>query len=482
MNNRNRSVWMSVMMCSVLFLSMFAGCMSALANAPAEDQPVLENEKTTDYFGGGSYVGVRHPYRDAWAAVVYGTQANPNGIVFVAMYTRYLGGATVYDQNGALVSKSIPIPVKTYFAMSLEDLYEFDDTNDNGIGDVVRSTNPIRVGQIWAHEPVYKSVSLDTAWTKSVTKASVNGTIKEWSFSLTATNLSYTVLGDPQKVSANVGDGKLNSVTFTLHMYCELKNVDVQVPWYKVTVQKNNGTRATVLSSEQVESKNYTGSKLATRFKCDHDLVGWDFDPSNSNPGIVLESHALFGFAVSPNVAAWYNEQFIENNQGDGRISYETDNGSQSLVPSTLQAEPATPTDIPQRVKRNELLYNDKWQNIGKLTWVSNVDTYANESAPAVADSMYYQVQGGRKLAGIGWGGFVYRAGVVLGGFSYPGAYRIYHDPEFSSDMNAVAIPTEVGTGVTPVKKRLPGFEGLVLIGAIAAVVAVGGITRRKKE
>jgi hypothetical protein len=485
MDMTTKSFWIATIMCSTIFLSTFVGIGGAqgTGDGTLDSSLVLETEKTTDRFGGGSYVAIKSPDRDAWAAVIYGTQANPNVIVIAAMYTRYLGGATVYDQSGGLISKSVPLPVYTYFAQSLEDIYEFNDVNGNGIGDVVRSNNPIRVGEIVAHEPVYKSVSLNTVWTRSEITKTTNGTAKEWTFSLTANNLQYTVLGDPAKVSTDVGDFVLNSVTFTFHLTAELKRADASVPWYKVTVEKGAGKRWQVAGSEQDGTRDFQGEKVSASFKYDHELVGWDFEPRNDAPGLVLETHAMWGFAVKKKVAQWYNEQFVEGNaRGDGQLSYDTDNGTQTMAPSDLQDSGVKPADIerPKLVKKNELRFDDNWQRVGRLTWVSDVDTYADANAPAESKNMYFQIHGGRKLAGYTMGGAVYRTVVVLGGFSYPGAYRIFHDPEFSADMVQLDIPTVLGTGQA--QRVVTGLVVVVLGGVIAVVAAAVYLGRRKRS
>jgi len=480
-----KSFWMAAIMCSTLFLSTFAGIAGAqdADNTLTDTSPVLETDRTTDRFGGGSYVAIKSPDGDAWAAVIYGTQADPNAIVLAAMYTRYLGGATVYDSSGGLISRSVPLPVYTYFAQSLEDIYEFNDTNGNGIGDVVRSNNPIRVGEIIAHEPVYKSVSLDTVWTRSEITKETNGTTKQWTFSLTATNLQYAILGDPAKVNASVGDLVLNSVTFTFHLTAELKHVNASVPWYKVTVEKGAGKRWQVAGSEQDGTRDFQGEKVSASFKYDHELAGWDFEPRNSNPGLVLETHAMWGFAVSKKVAQWYNEQFVEGNaRGDGQLSYETDGGTQTVTSSSLQDSAVMPSDgeTPKLVRKNELRFADNWQRIGRLTWISEVDCYADANASAVSNDMYFQIHGGRKLAGYTLSGAVYRGAVVLGGFSYPGAYRIFHDPEFGADMVQLDIPTVLGAGQA--HRPATVLVVVVLGGIIAAVAAAVYLGRRKRS
>jgi len=78
----------------------------------------------------------------------------------------------------------------------------------------------------------------------------------------------------------------------------------------------------------------------------DHELTGWDFEPRNAAPGLVLETHAMWGFAVSKKVAQWYSEQFVEGSQGgEGRLSYDTDNGTQTVAQSSLQDSGVRPAD-----------------------------------------------------------------------------------------------------------------------------------------
>jgi hypothetical protein len=107
------------------------------------------------------------------------------------------------------------------------------------------------------------------------------------------------------------------------------------------------------------------------------------------------------------------------------------------------------------------------------------VDTFADQNAPAVSKNMYFQIHGGRILAGQKLNGAIYRAVVVLGGFSYPGAYKIFHDPQFSADMVQLDIPNTVGSGMA--HRLVPGLVAVVLVGAIAAVAAAAYIGRRKR-
>jgi hypothetical protein len=103
--------------------------------------------------------------------------------------------------------------------------------------------------------------------------------------------------------------------------------------------------------------------------------------------------------------------------------------------------------------------FKGNWSKVAKLTWVSDV------SVDGQRKSMYVQIQGGRKVLLSGPQGLFYGFG-VLGGVSYPGGDKIYHDPMVESEM---MLYTESASGRT-----IP--LGLLLVAAVVIVAAIGAV------
>src|SRR6266704_723030 len=112
---------------------------SARAATLINDQLVQETGPTTA-LGGGDHVFVRFG-TDASFGVVYGTAASPNNIYIVAIKARYLGVAQVVDQQSRPVTENRPIKIYTLYAVKLDSLVEFKDSNGNGIANYARVYN-----------------------------------------------------------------------------------------------------------------------------------------------------------------------------------------------------------------------------------------------------------------------------------------------------------------------------------------------------
>src|SRR5439155_23612477 len=122
----------------LLVLCLLATAMAAIFAAPASRAATLingqlvEESGPTAVLGGGDHVFVRFG-PDAAFGVVYGTTANPNTIYNVAIKARYLGVAQVKDEQGRSYAENRPIKIYTLYAVKLDSLVEFKDSNGNGI-------------------------------------------------------------------------------------------------------------------------------------------------------------------------------------------------------------------------------------------------------------------------------------------------------------------------------------------------------------
>jgi hypothetical protein len=120
----------------------------------------------------------------------------------------------------------------------------------------------------------------------------------------------------------------------------------------------------------------------------------------------------------------------------------------------------------------------DRWTQAGRLTWVSDVEV---DGAPA---RMYAQVQGARRVAERGPNGGLFYGIGVLGGFSYPGGARIFHDPSVESgtllvDSTGKCTPPQCTTiAVDAVVRRLP--LGIIVMVAVGAVLVLSALMYAK--
>src|SRR5437870_10889226 len=219
-----------------------ATALTALTVSPAARGATLINsqlsEETgpTTALGGGDHVFVRFG-TDAAFGVVYGTTGNPNNIYVVAIKARYLGVAQVVDQSGASVASNRPIKIYTLYAVKLDSLIEFRDGNGNNVADYARVYNSTTGGftDYYARltDTLYKKVDLRTNWTRSPIVEANGTTYRNWTFSLSAQNLTYAPVANYTGSVAGV----LPLVRFTFHLNASLEQVDnASVPQWRVTV------------------------------------------------------------------------------------------------------------------------------------------------------------------------------------------------------------------------------------------------------
>ncbi|MEW5759688.1 MAG: hypothetical protein AB1779_02855 [Candidatus Thermoplasmatota archaeon] len=450
-----------VAICTIILFSAIAA-IGSVSGTTGEKPKVIEEKGTTDMFGGGDYVALKVG-EDAFFGVMYGTEKNPNSIIILSILSRYVGVVKAYDENGALIGSKL-IKIYTIYAVKLEDFFEFNDTNGDGVCNYKRTGYGLRYKDYYAHEPIYKKVSLTTSWERSKVEIKTTNNTKSWEFSLTARNLSYIPIGDSDTIRESVKNDRLEKVQFNFYLRAELVEVSgVKVPVWKVTITKGDEANKTV----KLEPKIYNGTSIRYAVKVDHIIEGWDFDPTNSNKYLLLEAHAIVGNAMPLGLAKWINENLIKNVKQGGNVKYTTEDGKEETMSEDDAADPnATTGEKPRKIglKHPRLDLIDEWQRIGRLTWITNV------TVDGVEKTMSFQVQGHR--------GFVERIGnrglfigfVILGGFAYPGGSSIVHDPEVGAETN-IGL-TEVGKAPA-IKPKLPIIG--IAIGVIVVGAAVGG-------
>lgn len=460
----------SVLAVALLITGSMAGIASAAKSDPMDN--IRIEQGTTSEFGGGSYVAVNmtNGMNVAWFGVVYGSEGNPGPITLGGLNLRYLGGAQVANKDGTVLVDAVPIPILTAFAQQMFGIVEFNDTGytvgvgnasqtwgaNNGLFDF--STNK----QIFAdndptakYEPIYKYVELKQAWKLSpvdIVNDYANQS-KHITFSLYVENVTYTKIYDPnflfgpQWRNGTLEDGTVAKIAFTFHLTATAKTVTAEVPFYSVKIDNNK-----VVSSEQIASRNYTGTSTQTDFKYDHIVQGWDFASDAPTERLMLENGIFYAVYIPKVVEQWYNAQFVNDNVagGAGVMSYKDANGTQ------LASDPSQVPSKATMITPDGINFKDNWEKTGTLTWVSNVTVDGQEKL------MVYQIHAGdattARVTENKSDGFA-KLWLILGGYIYPAGQNIMHDPVLSLS----SVQLEIGHGAA-----------IVLVAIIGAIVICG--------
>ena len=471
-----------------VLLAVLVGGTAVTGFASAESYDVMAHVEletgTTDGFdGGGDYVALNMTKNGtaAFFGVVYGTEANPNFVYIVSLYPQYFGGAEIRDENGGIMMHATPIPVITVQAQALAFLIEFNDTGfltwdgregaGNGLFDFRRSGTGMEDFDLTATEPIYKAIELKRAWERSeIVELETPGSDnqKAWEFSVFAEDVPYTRIWDHAAATNEDGsrngtaaDGVVERIEFIFHVGVRVTEENVQVPWYRVTLNADNQ----VIGSEETGTEEYKGVGLDSHFKYDHLIEGWDYTARSESSRLMLETFVLFGSFVPDLVQSWIDFEYGADYMDDFEIAeIETHTGG--------PADIAGVDDIPDEatlLTKDTIVFRDKWRKTGEMSWVNEVEIDGK------MDEMVFQIHAGsvdfdtRDWTDNG----EFHGAILLGGYIYPAGATIFHDPTFSASALLIDLPFSVA---------IPGWVALGLaVGAAVAVVAVLGIAVRTR-
>jgi hypothetical protein len=233
--HRKMTAISAILLIAVMMLPMVPPDSSAATGA--NETKMTTDSGPTDILGGGDHLFVRFG-SDAAFGVVWGTQDNPNDIYVVSIVARYLGEAQVYNRQDQLVQANHTIKVYTMYAVKLDNLIEYNDSNQDGMLQYHRGYDrgAEMMGDIHNNsETMYKMVNLATAWNSTAVVNTTAGDSTIFSFSLTAANQSYEYLS--AKADQNVGDNVLNQLNLTFRLTATTAHMDnATIPQYKMTV------------------------------------------------------------------------------------------------------------------------------------------------------------------------------------------------------------------------------------------------------
>ncbi len=409
---------------------------------------------TTGDFGGGRYFFVKFG-SDAAFGLVWGSNETPNNIYFVAMKARYLGMAQVYDNEGNVLAKNVTLKIYTIYAVKLEDMLEFNDSNGDGVLQGHRIYSGGDFTGDYAHtEAIYKSVSLNTTWEQSAVTSSESSGSRTWAFSPTATDLPYIAQDNYTGVT---GDNKLNTLSFTFHLEANMVQLDnASLPQWRITATRGMMGGMWSTGVQAMPDMVLSAKMISYHVKWDQTIQGWDFDASDSNSSLLMEFGAIVGNFVPAQLAmAWMQMGLVQNMREAGRCTGSAPSGAVDVDGSTGMMSAPRPLTSPM------LTFGGEKTRIGALQWVSNVSVDGNMS------HMHAQVMGGVPIVSMKLNGYqagaIFAGFAVLGGLTFPGGALIQHDPTFSTDALA-----DVGKSTAP---KLP--VGLLGVMALVAVIVV---------
>ncbi len=421
----------AIVSASVLTILMMLLTAFAVPSATASPISVIQNSKittevgpTTD-LGGGDHFYVKFG-SDAAFGILWGTNQTHNNIYFVSYISRYLGYINVNEPNGTVLAQQ-PLKIYTLYAVKLDRLIEYNDSNANGVLNytptIGNTMNDILgLGQ----QQIYKGVNLDTAWTASNWQNGTEDGNLTWSFTLTATNLSYNA--PPRYANDSKGD-VLNSVSLTFHLSASTNYVNnVSIPQYNVTMTKGLLGNNKFNNLKKSDNLTVSGNVTSYNVKWDKNITGWIADPKDKNPMIMAEYSILVENYIPPAVT-----RLMELSECQKMIQATGDNGTMTAGTQTLNGTSSLRSAFSLKTPR--LTFGGENTKIGTLEWVQNV-TVDNETMNATAQVtalMPFNAQ---------FGGNDFYGFAAIVGISYPCGQSIVQDPDISSQaLTDVELP-----------------------------------------
>lgn len=446
-------------------LMMLVGMMAVPATASAEplalEESIATEDGATDMLGGGEHFFLKFG-SDAAFGIVWGTEGDENCVHFVAIKARYLGLADVYNRDGEMVEADHTIKIYTMYTVKLDSLLEFNDTDDDGLLTYNRTFEGGEFTDYRYDEPLYKKVDLNTAWTQSEVQETSTDEAREWEFSLTATDLPYEIIDE--NATVDVGDNVLNELTLTFHLVADLVQMDnVSLPQWRITVTSGPLGKMTFMTADKMEDTQVSGKIFKYDVKWDEEIVGWDFDPANENPALLMELKSLVGNFISPYMATWMEMTMLQYMNAVGVMNCATTAGDLEVNETTGTLEG------PKEVIRTRLTFGSDWTKIGYLTWADDVTV---DGEPELVKAQIMAGHGVVAMARVAGDLATFTGFVVLGGLVFPGGNTIFHDPTFTTEA-LVDVESNDGPQI-PMTLVLLAAAAILIVAVVAATMAGG--------
>lgn len=421
----------------------------------------VEN-RTTDAWGGGNELVVK--VGNNVFGVVYGGQGEGAGYVtFYGAVVRTLGTADVYERvSGRLVREDVPLPVVSVVAQRMLGIVEFRDVAPRdgfGPGDGIFNYRPnLSTPEILdfnASEPMLKALELRGNWSLHDFALRAEGEEAViLSYTLTLSDVPYTHPGPDDWA----GDGLVDAVSFHVKMVLT-RSVEtvVEIPHYNATVGRTRDGRQ-LSSLSPAGTTEHTVTVTRASLKIDHEIVGWDPAPvvRDAPPRLLLITGIPVLQGTSALLAPWISEIALH---GERTTTAQVDVPDGEPVRIN---EDTRPVDTFARADGVEL--RDGWRRTGAIGFDPTVQVWGPQSHEPDTGRAYFQVLGGAPVSER-VDHAVFRGFLLIAGFSYPAAYRVYHDPEFAVES------LEFGEAAT-----LPAFQSAFVMAAQFGAIAVSAV------
>ncbi|MEF8874355.1 MAG: hypothetical protein V5A88_06770 [Candidatus Thermoplasmatota archaeon] len=435
---------MNIVWSLVIAIALVLSSLSAFAavSKGIEDEGwevTIEEEKTTARFGGGNYTDFvfedPEGREDARFGIIWGTEENPNSIVMVVNKMRYLGKVSmegeVDDGNGKKeIDEERFIKIGSTFGARLGNIWEYERMEEEDVahffvdaGDGVDSDSM---------PSVYKSVNLrEAAWEYSGVEESEDGDEMNWELSLTARDLPYEPLPD-EELDPEMEDEVLDKIEFTFHLSASIEEVEgVEVPNFEVKIDsESSGGYRDFIEGPGLRQMERKGTEEGTatvanyEMKWDNEMVGWDFDPENEDPALLLGFQNFIGHRIQ-HLQRWHRQLMYRTGENIRMRTRDRHHDGEFSAEFSMEGERYERN----RLERNRIEYGGNWTRTGAFSWVDtvNVDGEEKNVTAQLFGGMPWVHPSGLQLP-------EYFGFLVWGGINYPGGEEIIHDPSLSGD------------------------------------------------
>ncbi len=489
---------MSMLIASVLILS-FVTVVTGTTSAIGEKgwSITIDHDEPTDMFEGGNHTDFvfenEDGREDARFGVIWGTEENPNSIIMTTNQKRYLGRVSVEGEakqgsDSEEIDEERFIKIGSMFGVKIGNIYEYETLENESVAPFTVDQS----GEVDSSLGAFKYVNLrEATWEPSeVEEIDGDGSTTNWKMSLTAEDLPYEPIAS-EELDPEFEDEKLDQIKFTFHLSATIEErEDVEIPQFSAEVEsqwsrgdhnsdnKYGGHR--LQHMERKGTQNGTALVGSYDIKWDKEIKGWDFDPENENPSLLLGFQNFFGNRIK-DMEQWHKEfmhQSGENVRMETRDSQEGEFRAEFAVEQKFQE---------RKLIRNRIEYGGDWSRAGMFSWVSNVtvDGEQKEATAQLFGGAPWMYPFGVRMNESGLPDFEmpeYMGFMSWGGLNYPGGEEIFHDPALSGEAYLdMSVEEEPDSLFGRLKGNLTTVLSFILVGA-AIVIVIGAALYRRKD
>ncbi len=446
-----------------------------------------DNDDEEDDWCMGDYFMINVTQRFSYFAVCWGSEENPGPVTIAALEVQYLGGITLEDfpVEGMSVP-GVPLPIATVFATSLVHMIEFEDTgtpddpantSGNGVFDFTRSGEGLSDFEMQSAEDVHAGVDLSNlVWEMTDDGieewSHVQGNENEmgWNFTIEATNVDYD--GDDIWWLLGGNDDVVERIAYTFHLGVSIDEVTEEViPWWTVTLDPvenkswdNDEIPYEVEDIGEQQNLTWSGVRVATDFKYDQTIDGWDFHTPDSL--LMVESVIIRGSFTFGIIGDFMDEVSGQVGAFDESMAYDADEEDEVVLGTgdVRGVNKVTGTNVEWRHDFRKVPDVLHWVDEAEINDDGGNVSTANVTFQLHASEAFAENNDAVSVA-------IY---VALGGTIYPAADHIFHDPGYSASINIIQL------GMALLSGEIVGLQFVVV--TLLGVLGLIGITLRKRK